>query len=515
MNVQASESIREGWAALEGHVVNSALPLYRFLGRSDHSGVFLTELKKRQLAEVALKLVPVVPAAESQLARWRAHSDLLHPHLLPLFEAGWCELDGLHYLYAVMEYADQNLAQLLAHRAMTEDEAREMLVPTLSALAFLHEKNLVQNQLKPSNILVVGDQLKLASDTIHPFGAAVERINATSVYDPPEARDGICSTASDIWALGVTLFEALTRSHPPGVHDGRGSVMLPPDVSPAFREMIARCLSRKAYDRPKVADLQAWLGVKSTEAPQAAAVAEASKAAGVAEAPKAPAVAEAPVPEAPVPEAPVPKHGLSVSVMPEIVTTPAQSPAVSADASDGTSARKPTPRSIPLLLAALAVLGLTWAGVRMLKTSKPPIPPAVEAPSDTAAEVLASPSQSPIEAAAVVPNEPASSEPAPVSEDAAAAQSAEVHEEIPDVPSRALRTIRGHVRVSVRVIVDGDGTVFAALTDDPGPSRYFERLAIDAAKKWKFVPTDSGDQRVMVLRFDFTRQGATARAATP
>jgi hypothetical protein len=46
-----------------------------------------------------------------------------------------------------------------------------------------------------------------------------------------------------------------------------------------------------------------------------------------------------------------------------------------------------------------------------------------------------------------------------------------------------------------------------------GPSRYFERLALDAAKKWTFNPVDSEAQRLMLLRFDFTRQGATATVA--
>jgi len=84
---------------------------------------------------------------------------------------------------------------------------------------------------------------------------------------------------------------------------------------------------------------------------------------------------------------------------------------------------------------------------------------------------------------------------------------------IPDVPRSARRTIRGHIKVSVRVIVDQDGTVFAALTERAGPSRYFERLALDAAKKWTFAPADSDGQRLMLLRFDFSRQGTTARAS--
>ena len=64
----------------------------------------------------------------------------------------------------------------------------------------------------------------------------------------------------------------------------------------------------------------------------------------------------------------------------------------------------------------------------------------------------------------------------------------------------------------MRVIVQSDGSVFAALTEQRGPSRYFERLAIDAAKKWSFPPTDASAQRLMLVKFDFTREGATAQA---
>jgi protein TonB len=87
-----------------------------------------------------------------------------------------------------------------------------------------------------------------------------------------------------------------------------------------------------------------------------------------------------------------------------------------------------------------------------------------------------------------------------------------IHEEIPDVPARALRSIRGHIRVSVRVIVDKQGNVFAALVDQSGPSRYFERQAIEAAKKWTFPPAEDEAQRLMVVRFEFTRDGTTAHA---
>src|ERR1700757_4814352 len=167
MSVEASESMSEIWTRWQGHVINGMFPLGRFLGSSDHSGVFLTACAARYPTEVAVKLVPTNRAlAEAQLPRWKRAGGLAHPHLLRLLEWGGCQLDGLPYLYAVMEYADQTLAQLLLHRALTDDEALEMLLPTLDALAFLHGRNLVQGQLKPTNILVVGDHLKLASDPI-------------------------------------------------------------------------------------------------------------------------------------------------------------------------------------------------------------------------------------------------------------------------------------------------------------------------------------------------------------
>ena len=252
MSVEPSELMSEVWTRWQGHVINGVFPLGRYLGCSDHSGVFLTKSAARGPSEVAIKLVPTDRAlAELQLPRWKRAGGLAHPHLLRLLEWGGCQLDGLPYLYDVMEYADQTLAQLLLHRALTDDEAREMLLPTLDALAFLHGRNLVQGQLKPANILVVGDQLKLASDTIRRVSEGTMSANTPTVYDPPEARHGSSSTAGDIWALGMSLFEALTRRPPSGLGEPREAVVLPADFSPAFRDVVTRCLNPSPQDRPE------------------------------------------------------------------------------------------------------------------------------------------------------------------------------------------------------------------------------------------------------------------------
>ncbi len=67
--------------------------------------------------------------------------------------------------------------------------------------------------------------------------------------------------------------------------------------------------------------------------------------------------------------------------------------------------------------------------------------------------------------------------------------------------------------MSVRVIVDGDGNVVAATSENPGPSRYFERLSLDAAKQWTFAAADRGDKRLMRVKFNYTRSGTTAKAS--
>ena len=89
-----------------------------------------------------------------------------------------------------------------------------------------------------------------------------------------------------------------------------------------------------------------------------------------------------------------------------------------------------------------------------------------------------------------------------------------IHEFIPEVPVGARRSIRGHIKVWVRVIVSPDGSVFAATPDKLSSSKYFERLAVESAKKWTFPPEDAPVQRLMQVRFDFSRQGVTAKSVT-
>jgi TonB family protein len=87
-----------------------------------------------------------------------------------------------------------------------------------------------------------------------------------------------------------------------------------------------------------------------------------------------------------------------------------------------------------------------------------------------------------------------------------------LHEEIPNVPLHSRETIHGHVKVIVRVTVDKSGTVVSDVLENPGPSRYFARVAGQAASKWKFAPADHETTRQWLVRFEFSRDGTKANA---
>jgi len=490
MSVEPSESMSEAWARWQGQVINGAFPLGRCLGSSDHSGVFLTRAPAPGPAEVAIKLVPTNRAlAELLLPRWKRAGGLAHPHLLPLLQWGGCQLEGLPYLYALMEYADQTLAQLLLHRALTDEEAREMLLPVVDALAFLHGQDMVQGQLKPANILVVGDQLKLASDTVRRCSEAAVSTHAFTAYDPPEARQGATSPAGDVWALGVTLLEALTRRSPSGLGESGEAVVLPADFPATLREVVARCLSPKPQDRPSVAELAVFARGESAQAVTIELPALA---------PPEPLPADTMTSAPTTPDLPTAEPTTAEPVTPEPVIPVPMTPAAAPPASLQES---PKPRwSLTASLGVLVILALVWGGIRMFGTHRTLAPPPAPAPvSATGPAASAGP---PVSAGSAT--QPSRSE--------VAASSAAVHEVIPDVPLSARRTIHGHIKVWVRVIVNQDGSVFAATPDRTGSSGYFERLALEAAKKWTFPPADTPTQRFMQVRFDFSRDGTTGRA---
>ncbi|MDP9009897.1 MAG: protein kinase [Pseudomonadota bacterium] len=457
----------EIWTKWESQIVNGVFPLRRFLGRSNHSVVFLTEYKTQNLAKAAIKLVPADPAlAEAQLSNWKRIASLSHPHLIRTFESGRCKLGGHPFLFVVMEYAEQTLAQILPHRALTPDEVREMLNPTLGALAYLHRNHLVQGQLKPPNFLVVNDQLKLASDTIRAFGDPVITIAKPSVYDPPEAKNGAIDAAGDVWGLGITMVEALTQSPP--TLDQRSAVAVPATLPPAFLSTVRRCLSRSPADRPTILDLEAQFRPASQAPAPITPQPAVSKQPGIS---KQPAIPKQPV-------------VLKVS-------TQATAPQNSSQARQSSSKAHLLGPAIAVSIIALVAI---WAAMRPFRPHLKSEPPAASA-AQTSLQQPAS-------------QLPAAENPAT----STSAASAVLHQETPVLSHRTRNSIHGQIKVTVLVTVDHAGNVVDEAVENRGSSKFFARLAADAAKKWQFAPTAAQEPRQWLLEFEFTRGGAAGRA---
>ena len=353
MNVQTNTdtAVAPIWSGWQSAIINGVYPLHRLVSGSEHSAVFLTERKGQAVPNAALKIIPIDRVTLAQLSHWRSAAGLSHPHLIQLFDAGLCQLAGRPFLFVVMEYAEQTLGEVLSQRALTADEVRELLPPALDALTFLHRKGLVLSHLKPANVLVVNDQLKLASDGIRPTGAPRVGIAEPSFYDPPEASYARFGPADDIWGLGVTLVEALTQ-HLPWANEQADAACVPTTVAPAFVDTVQRCLRYNPATRPSAVDLQ---------------------------------VQFAPAPEA----------------LPQVApTTPA--PTLAAPTPEPLEPRSPMPAIVPIMF--LILLAVVWADLRLFRAH----PNSPQATAETAP-----PSAPPAAALRVAAPNPAANPPAP------------------------------------------------------------------------------------------------------
>jgi TonB family protein len=422
----------EFWKQWDGQVVDGVYPLRQYLGGSGHSAVFLTEYDEPQgRRRAAIKLVAADPqGAGLQLARWQLAAKLSHPHLIRIFRVGHCQLSGRTLAYLVMEYAEENLSQVLPNRPLTAGEAREVLEPTLRTLTYVHGQGFVHGHLKPANIMAIDDQPKLSSDGLCEVGEPGAGASP-SVYDPPEiVAGGSFSPASDVWSLGVTLTEALTQHLPVWSGTEGQEPVLPETLANPFLEIVRHCLRPDPLNRWTVADIVANL-------PQ---------------------------------------------------TVPPQ-----------TSPK----RSYIVLAAALGLSLLVLIGGFKLLNRRTEAGPGEQKVSPEAKQTAAS--QSPTPSRSKRQREASGSELGPAGV---------VHQVLPDVPQKARDTIRGAVKVMVRVRVDSSGNVVDAKLDSPASSKYFADLAMSAARRWRFSIVEAADREVSrewILRFEFGRTETRVR----
>ena len=196
----------------------------------------------------------------------RLAARLTHPNVVTVFDSG---LEGGHP-FIVMERLDgRTLRDELAEGPMDPGAVRSMALQVLEALAAAHGIGLIHRDVKPGNILVAGEgSWKVADFGIatsieddHTLTKTGELLGSASYLAPERLEGHAATTRSDIYSLGVVMYEALTGRPPFGegtpialairIRDGRYEPLrrVAPDVEPALAKTVARAMSKDPMGR--------------------------------------------------------------------------------------------------------------------------------------------------------------------------------------------------------------------------------------------------------------------------
>ena len=436
-------SIRGDWV---GQVIDGRFSLLEWLGGSGTCSTFVTELDGPGSQRAAIKLFSAAAQAEDRLTTWTATTSLSHPHLVRILHFGRAEIDEVRLVYVVTELAEEVLSQIIPERPLTAEEARQMLDPVLDALSYLQANGYVHGHLKPSNILVVENEVKLSADGVLAEGKPTREQLGNDLHTAPEAATGPVSVAADIWSLGVTLVEALTQQLPLWDSASEAEPVVPASLPRPFAQIARECLHVDPARRCTLSDVRSLLLGKPKPA-----------------SPRAPSPAPAQAP----------------------ATKPQIQPQVAAKTSSPRIPR--VPLIVGLVLLAAIIIGFAR---RSHKTNTAPLQ------TETT-------QQAP-------PAEPEAQAPAPPIATTGTARGEVLSRDLPDVSRKASDTIQGRVGVAVRVTVDPNGSVTNAEFATHGPSAYFARIAMESARNWKFKPPVQNGRAVgsaWLLHYEFKRNG--------
>lgn len=208
---------------LEGHLLSDRYRIKKTIGGGGMANVYLAEdtILDR---DVAIKVLRLEYANDDEfIARFdreaKAATSLSHPNIVNIFDVGEEE----HILYMVMEYVDGLTLKEYIHRfgPIEVEEALDIMKQVTSAIAHAHANDLVHRDIKPQNVLLD----KYNNVKVTDFGIAVA-LSATSLtqtnsilgsvhyLSPEQARGGMATKKSDIYSLGIVLFELLTGRLP-------------------------------------------------------------------------------------------------------------------------------------------------------------------------------------------------------------------------------------------------------------------------------------------------------------
>jgi serine/threonine protein kinase len=174
--------------------------------------------------DVALKVLRMDFAEEEEFIRRfqreaQSATSLVHPNIVNIYDVG----EENNIFYIVMEYVDgMTLKQyILQHSPIPVEKVLDIMSQLTSAIAHAHRNSIIHRDIKPQNILIDHNGLVKITD----FGIAMA-LSATSItqtnsflgsvhyISPEQARGGVATKKSDIYSLGIVMYELLTGSLP-------------------------------------------------------------------------------------------------------------------------------------------------------------------------------------------------------------------------------------------------------------------------------------------------------------
>jgi eukaryotic-like serine/threonine-protein kinase len=201
---------------------------------------------------------------------------LTHPHIVRAYEVQTSPAP----LVILETLPGETLSHLLdrRQRRLSVQEVAHLGLHLCSAIGYLHRNDVLHLDLKPSNIIATHGMAKVLDLSVaRPPGPNRGGIGTTGYMAPEQARGGEFGTYTDVWGIGVTLYEVVTGAPACNIGDetsttrGRALPCCPKQVRRLRRlpmsltSVIERCLSLAPADRPSVGELAAQLGMIASE----------------------------------------------------------------------------------------------------------------------------------------------------------------------------------------------------------------------------------------------------------
>lgn len=200
---------------MSSEIINNRYLVIRKLGQSPNSIVFLVEDTLFEGREIALKKISGFANDAQKVKEFKREFEIMarlrHPNLVQVYDFGYDVRDYSFFL--TMEFVGINTLhdKLLKEGKIKLEQAIEYLVILCRALAYIHSKNILHGDVKPSNIVISPNSFKLSDFGIaNIINKGRRQSRATMLYMAPEVLEDKSSYETDIFSLGVTFFHLLT-----------------------------------------------------------------------------------------------------------------------------------------------------------------------------------------------------------------------------------------------------------------------------------------------------------------